>query len=282
MSEPPLPPPPSPQPAAPLSQELETLGKLTSAHRRRLREVWRSAGWPSQDLLEAELLAGGWLERQVDAQGRGSVQVSETGLQALVQSAHRNRQARDRHEQLVQAVALQLSRQGRIAWRGLSLRARVTEGEGESARERWQMAMPDVYSLRHTSVAAYLQPVVHEIKVSRADLLGDLRKPAKRAAYLQMAGALYYVLAEGIAREDEIPPECGVILARLPAPEEPQPDAPVVLTLARSAPVRWPTLEAGLPFGVWMALARATPLRVEDEPQLWLGAPPGPEPEPDA
>jgi hypothetical protein len=138
--------------------------------------------------------------------------------------------------------------------------------------------MPDVYSLRHTSVAAYLQPVVHEIKANRADLLSDLRKPAKRAAYLQMAGALYYVLAEGIAREDEVPPECGVIVAR-ESPPDPQaadpdlePDPPIELTLLRPAPVRWPDLEAGLPFGVWMALARATPMRVEDEAQLWLGA----------
>jgi hypothetical protein len=247
---------------------------LTSAHRRRLREIWRSAGWPSQDLLEAELLAGGWLERQVDAQGRTTLRVSEAGLQALLHSAQRNRQTRSRHERLVEAVARLLSRQGRIAWRGLSLRARVSDGK----RERWQMAMPDVYSLRHTSVAAYLQPVVHEIKANRADLLSDLRKPAKRAAYLQMAGALYYVLAEGIAREDEVPPECGVIIAR-ESPPDPQaadpdlePDPPIELTLLRPAPVRWPDLEAGLPFGVWMALARATPMRVEDEAQLWLGA----------
>lgn len=243
---------------------------LTSAHRRRLREVWRSAGWPSQDLLEAELLAGGWLERQVDEQGRTTLRVSEAGLQVLVCSAQRNRQTRNRHERLVEAVARLLARQGRIAWRGLSLRAKVTVGE----RERWQMAMPDVYSLRHTSVAAYLQPVVHEIKVNRADLLTDLRKPAKRAAYLQMAGSLYYVLSEGIASEDEIPPECGVIMARELQPADADPDPPVELTLLRPAPVRWPDLEVGLPFGVWMALARATPLRVEDEPQLWLGAAP--------
>lgn len=253
---------------------------LTSAHRRRLREVWRSAGWPCQDLLEAQLLAGGWLERQVDTQGRTTLRVSETGLQALLHSARRNRQTRSRHERLVEAVARQLSQQGRIAWCGLSLRVRVSDGE----QERWQMAMPDVYSLRHTSVAAYLQPVVHEIKVNRADLLSDLRKPTKRAAYLQMAAAMYYVLAEGIAREDEIPPECGVIGAR-ETPREPRnpdldldldldPGPPIELTLLRPAPVRWPDLETGLPFGIWMALARATPLRVEDERQLWLAATP--------
>ena len=28
---------------------------------RRLRQLWRSAGWPCQDMLEVELLALGWL-----------------------------------------------------------------------------------------------------------------------------------------------------------------------------------------------------------------------------
>jgi len=36
---------------------------LKRIHARRLREVYRSAGWPSQDLVEIELLAAGLLER---------------------------------------------------------------------------------------------------------------------------------------------------------------------------------------------------------------------------
>ena len=43
---------------------------LTPLHRRRLRAIWRSAGWPSQDLVEVELLAAGWVERLRDAHGR--------------------------------------------------------------------------------------------------------------------------------------------------------------------------------------------------------------------
>jgi hypothetical protein len=49
------------------------------------------------------------------------------------------------------------------------------------------MAMPDVYSIRHTTVEDYVEPVAHEIKVRRADLLADLRAAHKRAAYLGMA-----------------------------------------------------------------------------------------------
>jgi hypothetical protein len=243
-----------------------------------LRDVWRSAGWPCQDVIEAELIAAGLLERREDAAGRLSVRVSDAGMQVLAQTAERNRAARSAHEALVGQVATALARDGRIAWRGLAMRARVTDDTGQP---RWQMAMPDVYSVRHTSVAAYLQPVVHEIKVRRADLLADLRRPAKRAAYLQMAGALYYVLAEGIAEAAEIPPECGVLVARrpaLPLSRSPGPDAdeadnaPMRLELLRPAPTRALPHEAGLPFAVWMALARATPVAQASDPQLWLGA----------
>ena len=40
--------------------------KIGTAHRRRLREVWRSAGWPFQDLVEVELLAAGLILRVQD------------------------------------------------------------------------------------------------------------------------------------------------------------------------------------------------------------------------
>ena len=43
------------------------MSALTAAHRRRLREVWRSAGWPCHDLIEIDLLATGLLE--LDAAG---------------------------------------------------------------------------------------------------------------------------------------------------------------------------------------------------------------------
>jgi hypothetical protein len=119
------------------------------------------------------------------------------------------------------------------------------------------MACPDVFSIRNSSVEAYLEPVVHEIKVHRSDLLGDLKKPAKRAAYLGMAGACWYVLGEDakgrpIGSPDEIPPECGVMLVERGA-----------LRVAREAPRR--AMER-LPFHVWMALAKAGPAWREDDP----------------
>ena len=183
------------------------------------------------------MLAAGWLARVRSDGGHETLRVTDAGIQMLAETLQRNRRSRDAHEDLVARVALQMTRSGRLAWRGLSLRAKVDDA--------WVMSMPDVFSVRHTTVEAYLQPVVHEIKVNRADVLSDLRVQGKCAAYLQLSSECWYVLKRGIAQPDEIPLEFGVMLA-----------GPEGLEVARAAPQRAMTL----PFGLWMALARATPM----------------------
>jgi len=227
--------------------------ELSSAHRRRLREIWRSAGWPSQDMLEVELVDAGLLQRLRDRDGRETLRVTDAGIAVLAQTLRRNRAARDAHEALVGRVALQMQRAGRIVWRGLSVRARVGEGETTA----WAMAMPDVYSIRHTTVEAYLEPLVHEIKVTRADLLSDLRHEAKRAAYLALSSECWYVIRQGIAQPQEIPPDSGVLVA-----------SEAGLEVARPAPKR----SMQMSFGLWMALARATPVDngPDQDAQAWL------------
>ena len=147
---------------------------LGTQHQRRLREVWRSAGWPYQDLIEAELIAGGWLQRICDEGGRERVRVSDAGVEALAATLQRNRAARNDHEALVGHVAREMQRAGRLVWRGLALRAPLANEDGT---QRWVQALPDVFSIRHTTKEEFLEPVVHEIKVRRGDLLSDLRKP---------------------------------------------------------------------------------------------------------
>jgi hypothetical protein len=230
---------------------------IGKAHARRLREIWRSAGWPCQDPLEIELLAAGLLHRVHAPSGHESLRVTDAGVQLLATALASNRKAFSAHETLVERVAQEMSRAGRVAWRGLSLRAQVP-AQASAADEqpmRWCIAKPDVFSIRNTSVATYVDPVVHEVKVRRADLLSDLRNEAKRAAYLDL-GECWYVLgcdARGrpIAQVEEIPPECGVMMLEGDR-----------LTVARAAPRKQ---RNGLPFGVWMALAKATPLPVADD-----------------
>ena len=118
-------------------------------------------------------------------------------------------------------------------------------------KELRKVCMPDVFSIRNSSRQEYLEPVVHEIKVSRSDLLGDLKLADKRAAYLAVGGQCWYVLVRDgrgrpIAEPDEIPAQCGVLVALDGG-----------LSVARVAPKR-PVKT--LPFWVWMALAKASPV----------------------
>lgn len=239
-----------PAPAVPLAASV--------VHQRRLREVWRSAGWPCQDLVEAELLAAGLLERVRQPSGHETLRVTDAGVAVLAATLDQNRRRRDAHETLVEQVAREMSRAGRIAWRGLSLRAHLHMDDDSGGR--WVMAMPDVFSIRHTTVEDWLEPVVHEVKVTRADLRSDLRLPHKRHAYLALSSQCWYVLKAGIAEVDEVPPEFGVMFA--------QGDG--ALDVARPASKR----AMRLPLGTWMALARANaepPL--DAQVQGWLGAP---------
>jgi hypothetical protein len=230
------------------------MADLGAAHRRRLRELWRSAGWPCHDALELDLLAAGFLSRHWDEQVRETLRVTEPGLLWLAAARQRHQAARTAHEDLVQRVAAEMQRAGRIAWRGLTLRAPLVDEAGITT---WAMAMPDVFSIRLTTVEDYVEPVAHEIKVSRADLLSDLRRPAKAQAYQALASQCWYVVREGIATVDDVPPAFGLMEARGGSLE--------VLRPAPRRPLR-------LPFSTWMALARADAEPVPDDAgQGWLG-----------
>ncbi len=216
---------------------------------RRLRDIHRSAGWPCCDAIEIDLLAAGLVQRMLSAQGHETLRLTDSGILFLAATQVRNRNAFSAHEALVEQVALEATRGGRIAWRRLTLRARIPEQQAGD-KPRWCLARPDVFSIRNTSVEAYAEPVVHEVKVSRADLLGDLRKTDKRAAYLDLAAECWYVLGcdargRAIASPEEIPAECGVMLRE-----------GARLKVARAAPRRRVDRIA---FHVWLALAKAQP-----------------------
>ena len=234
---------------------------LNRTHARRLRAVYRSAGWPCCDAIEVDLLAAGLLERVRSTHGHETLRVTDRGIAHIAESLVVNRAALSAHEALVDRVAREMTRAGRIAWRNLSLRARLAAAD-EGAPHRWCIARPDVFSIRNTSVEAYAQPIVHEIKVRRSDLLSDLKKPDKRAAYLDLGGECWYVLGcdardRVIGSVDEIPVECGVLMVDKNR-----------LVVARAAVHR---TQARLPFAVWMALAKSQPVSgFEDDLQVPL------------
>lgn len=224
---------------------------LPRAHGRRLREYYRSAGWPCLDTIEVDLINAGLIERTASGSGLDTIRVTDSGLKALGSCLKQNRQAFDAHENAVLQVARGLAESGRLVYRRLMLRGRV----GES----WKPCQPDVYSIRFTTVAAYARPVIHEVKVRRADLLSDLHNPDKRAAYQALSSEFYYVMPEGLAALGEIPEDCGVLYAGERS-----------LKLGRPSPKR--AVEPSI--AEWMTLARRGAEFIETgDAQAWLSEP---------
>jgi len=248
-------------------------------HLTRLLSIWRSAGWPCRDAIELDLVAAGWATLADGAGGHQTIRLTEAGIRLLAEARQRNQRSLSAHDQLAARVAAQLMAAGRVVWRELSLRARIASHDplpgGAAAmtdealwpddetptqqpsqgKATWRMARPDVFSVRRTSVENYLQPMVHEIKVSRADLLSDLRHAAKRESYQWLSCETHYVLPAGVAEPQEIPEAFGVWLLHGPIDSG---------TLELARPARH--MPCKLPFAVWMTLATATPISLGGEP----------------
>ncbi|MDA8523146.1 hypothetical protein [Acidovorax sp. NCPPB 4044] len=260
---------------------------LHRTHRTRLLQIWRSAGWPCRDPVEIDLLAAGMVRLAEEPGGHEVLRLTDAGIACLAEARQRGARALSLHDRLAMRFSGQLLAAGRIVWRELSLRAAVdappapgvpalavppptglwSAGEDgdlppPAVARVWRMARPDLFSIRNTSVPSYLQPMVHEVKASRADLLSDLRHAAKREAYQWLCEECYYVFPAGVAEPEEIPEAFGVWVLHGPV----ESGRFELLRPARHA--RCP-----LPFAVWMALCKATPLHADGEPaQALLGA----------
>ena len=264
---------------------------LTRFHRTRLMQIWRSAGWPCKDGLEIDLLAAGLIALHTAPEGFESLKLTDDGIRTLALARQRSVRALSLHDRLGQKFAAHLIAAGRIVWAELSLRAMIDDTKapdratavvepcappvtgsgplwsedntpaGRAAANVWRMARPDLFSVRNTSVPAYLQPMVHEIKYSRADLLSDLRHDAKRQAYQWLCEECYYVFPAGIAEPEEIPEHFGIWVLHGSLDD----GRFELLRPARHTPCT-------LPFAVWLALCKATPVRsAQDKAQAQLG-----------
>lgn len=257
--------------------------KPTRAHLSRLMKIWRSAGWPSRDPIDIDLLAAGWVSLVGDHPANECLRLTDAGIALLAQSRQAQRRSESDHDKLALRMTEVLMDAGRLVWHELSLRAKVEAEEAGAPDEgtaavvhageptplweddtsdtsdptapsgkphRWRLARPDLFSVRRTSNPNYLHPVVHEIKVSRADLLSDLRHHAKRSSYQWLASECHYVFPHGLAEPQELPEELGVWVMH----GDIETGRLEMLRPARHAPCT-------LPFDVWMALAKASPVR---------------------
>jgi hypothetical protein len=56
--------------------------------------------------------------------------------------------------------------------------------------------------------------VAYEIKVSRGDFLRELKDPLKRRPGLLISNQFYFLCCPGVAKAEEIPADCGLLVAR--------------------------------------------------------------------
>lgn len=277
--------------------------KPTRTHRTRLMQIWRSAGWPCKDALEIDLLAARLVAQHTTREGHEVLRLTDAGITLLAEARQRGLRSLSAHDRLAERFAGHLLGAGRIVWRELSLRAALEapaaaagvvparalpgaaptlwadetadEAEGKSPAaprpaQVWRMARPDLFSVRNTSVPAYLQPMVHEIKASRADLLSDLRHADKRQAYQWLCEECYYVFPVGVATPDEIPEQFGVWVLHGSLDDADAEGTPGAARFELLRPARH--ARCTLPFAVWMTLCKATPMRALGEPaQAQLG-----------
>lgn len=176
---------------------------LNSAQVRRLRFYYghgRGKHRAQLDNLDLDLLRVGAINYDP---GRMSdyMCVTRLGMQLLAEELERVRKAREPHNTLAGRLAKHLQTTGRLTWENIEFKA----APGVLVR-------PDVYSLVATHTEKRLCPIVHEVKVSRADFLADVANQAKREGYFKIACYVVYAAPQGMIELSEVPDDCGLIV----------------------------------------------------------------------
>jgi hypothetical protein len=185
--------------------------ELTHRHYRRLRFYWRgrkgSGGASNTDQIDLDLAAAGLIERR-ETHAIVMFRITPAGEVELSAENKREIERRQPHHDLAGRLAQWLRDKGRITWENIQM---VSTQAGRTACVR-----PDVYSMEKTTNPLRMNPVVHEVKVSRADFLADLKKPEKRAGYACFSESVCYVAPAGMIKPEEIPDGCGLLEERSP------------------------------------------------------------------
>jgi hypothetical protein len=107
----------------------------TRTHLVRLMKIYRSAGWPSRDALEIDLVGADLIRVSVANTGHETVCLTDAGVKVLVEARRHDGRSSTSHDRLAQRMAQHLMASGRVVWRELSFRAQSShraESEGGS------------------------------------------------------------------------------------------------------------------------------------------------------
>lgn len=185
---------------------------LMRKHYSRLRWYFKSphgAGAGGMgDNIDLDLAALGMIEKSEKFGGVVCFKITQTGIAELSAENKREIERRSPHHSLAGRLAQWLQKQGRVTWENIEFVVEV-ETFGQIGRKS---VRPDVFSVMATLNPKNIGPIVHEVKVSRADFLADVAKPEKRGAYSKIAEAVYYVAPAGMIAPEECPEECGLLV----------------------------------------------------------------------
>ena len=185
--------------------------ELTRKHYAMLRLYWhnRSAGASSHgDGIALDLTAAGLLEK-LGSNGFLHLRITQAGIEALHAESQREKERRRPHHDLADRLAEWLRQSGRMTWTNIEFSTSLEDG-------RKQIVRPDVFSMVPSYSVERINPMVHEVKVSRADFLADMAKPEKREGYEAFSEVMYYASPPGIIDAGELPPGVGLVVESAP------------------------------------------------------------------
>lgn len=193
---------------------MEPISKLDKQQSKRLRFYFSQGHAQKHELdgVDLDLVSHGLIEVSPRNWGGNKVAVTPLGMELLAEHRQATKQARSVHHDLGSRLAEHLRNQGRITWENIEFRNQVFDKDLDYAR--WECVRPDVFSIFPSLNSKSANPCVHEVKVSRADFLGDLARPEKREAYARMSEAVYYVAPEGMIDPKELPEGFGLLVER--------------------------------------------------------------------
>ena len=183
------------------------ISSFSRKHYSRLRLYWshgHGKGLAHLDNIDLDLCAVGWIVRQESQWHQIWHKITTSGEQALATFKTQEIVRRQPHHSLAGRLAQWLREKNRITWENIELQVKLESGGSQCIR-------PDVFSLLATYDEKRINPVVHEVKVSRSDFLADLAKPEKRNGYQRISEHFYYVAPVGMLSQTEIPAECGLL-----------------------------------------------------------------------
>ena len=184
--------------------------KLTRRHYKRLR--WYFAGGTkgatsAADSVDLDLCAQNFILRK-EIYTTLIFAITPAGELALALENAREKERRAPHHELGGRLSQWLRASGRITWENIEF---LMEFPAEYGGVFKSASRPDVFSMKPTYNVDQMNPVIHEVKVSRADFLSDIANPAKREAYGAYSEAFSYVCPQGMILPSEIPPGVGLL-----------------------------------------------------------------------